>query len=385
MNGPTARRETAATHRRTFASLGSLGAEIAAPMAAAVRVPRGDDLRDRSHFELRAPQAHQHRLRLARAERHEEGGVSDRPSRRATRETRPRRVVTHRQRIDRHSRPTAGISDPNAPDFCQIVSASLGRRTCSNVLSNSCFTRSADSRPRYGALASIARRVAGSMSNPNRAANRMPRSARRPVLAHASVRVAHRAHDPRVQVALAAERVAQLVAPGRIGDRVDREVASRQVVVERHAEFDDRVAPVRLHVAAERRHLVHRAFAIEHANRSELDADRNRPARTKYLAHFVRGRRRRQIPVEVRFAEQRVAHGAAHAPRLESRRLEAVRDVKDGGRRMKTGHCGGVGSARNERWRIAAPVGPVKVCPVQLVPGPVDIFCRRIHVRGSSH
>src|SRR5262245_61550207 len=66
------------------------------------------------------------------------------------------------------------------------------------------------------------------------------------VLTHAGGGIADRAHDLPLQVALPMERIAQLLRGGRERDRVDREVAARQVLVERRAELDLGVAAVRL-------------------------------------------------------------------------------------------------------------------------------------------
>jgi hypothetical protein len=72
------------------------------------------------------------------------------------------------------------------------------------------------------------------------------------------------------------------------------------------------MAPIGPHVAAERSDLVHPAVTIEDADRAELDADRHRPP--KYLAHFVRLRAGREIPIQMSVAEQRVAHSTPHTP-----------------------------------------------------------------------
>src|SRR5215213_8490 len=69
------------------------------------------------------------------------------------------------------------------------------------------------------------------------------------VLAHPLVGYADRADDPTLEVEASPERVADLARPGRERDGVDREIPACEVVVERGAELDLRVATVWLDVA----------------------------------------------------------------------------------------------------------------------------------------
>jgi hypothetical protein len=76
---------------------------------------------------------------------------------------------------------------------------------------------------------------------------------------------------------------------------------------------------------------MHQSGVVEHANRAEVDADRDRtPEESLYLFGSCRGR---QVPVEVRMPKQRVPNGAAHAPRLEPGLLEPFRDLSYRSRR----------------------------------------------------
>jgi hypothetical protein len=113
---------------------------------------------------------------------------------------------------------------------------------------------------------------------PRREADRAQRP--EPVLAHPVVGHSHGAHDAAGEVTAPVVGVVHRVPRGRVRDRVDREVAPREVVVERGAEGDPRVAAVGLHVAPEGGDLVHAAVAVEHAHGAELDAHRA-PVRRK--------------------------------------------------------------------------------------------------------
>ena len=103
---------------------------------------------------------------------------------------------------------------------------------------------------------------------------------------------------------------------------------------------------------------------IEHADGAEFDPDRDRPPVPEHLSDLRRGRRRRQIPVEVRVAEQGVPDRSAHAPRLESGALEGVGDLENGGRGLKLHRLGGMeADVGRRRWRIAASGSCVKMAP----------------------
>ena len=81
--------------------------------------------------------------------------------------------------------------------------------------------------------------------------------------------------------------------------------------------MNDSVTPVMAHVAPEGRDFVHDPGVVENTNGAELDAMRHRPP--EQGLHLGWRRRGGKIPVGVCLAQQRVAHGASNAPRLESR------------------------------------------------------------------
>ena len=91
--------------------------------------------------------------------------------------------------------------------------------------------------------------------------------------------------------------------------------------------------PSCLHVATERRDLVHDAGAIEHTHGAELDAMRH--GAIEQRPHLRRRGGGGEVPVGVRLAEERVAHGAAHAPRLEAGLGQPGRDLQHGRRRVQ--------------------------------------------------
>jgi hypothetical protein len=72
---------------------------------------------------------------------------------------------------------------------------------------------------------------------------------------------------------------------------------------------------------------VHAPVLVEHANGAVLDADRDRAV--EQLAHLLGWCGGGDVPFGIAHvvAEQRVADGAAHRPRLEAGLLEASRDA----------------------------------------------------------
>jgi hypothetical protein len=148
------------------------------------------------------------------------------------------------------------------------------------------------------------------------------------ILGHPAVGITNRAHDLARQVILPAEGVAPLT-PGRtICDRVDREVAAGQVVVQRGSELHDRMTAVGRHVAPERRHLMEHPFVVEDADRPELDPDGNRSTSAEHPAHLLGSCRGRDVPVLVRNAQEGVPHAAADAPGLVASGLQLLRDIQ---------------------------------------------------------
>ena len=120
----------------------------------------------------------------------------------------------------------------------------------------------------------------------------------------------------------AAEGVAELAGQRIPGDRVDREVATRKVLVERHAEANIGVSAVGGYVGAKGGHL-DRLVRLPHAHRAVLDPDRVRPR--EELLHARREGVGRDVPVTGDVAEQSVPHGAAHGPSLVAGLPQAAR------------------------------------------------------------
>ena len=161
-----------------------------------------------------------------------------------------------------------------------------GARTCSIVFTISCCTRSCESRVRCGADFAD-RRQRRRLDREVVSAGEADRAQRaQPILAHPLLGVAHRAHEPPLDVVASAERIAQLARLRAIGDRVDREVAAREILVEARAELHDGMSPVRLHVAAEGRDLVMDPGVVQHA----------RPCRTRSPPGSCAGDRRSRAP-----------------------------------------------------------------------------------------
>ena len=80
-------------------------------------------------------------------------------------------------------------------------------------------------------------------------------------------------HSDDPEVRTAAERITHAQRLRMHGDGVDREIAAREVLVERGAEAHDGVATVGFHIVPERRDFMQGAVTVEHANGAELDAD----------------------------------------------------------------------------------------------------------------
>src|ERR1043166_6949364 len=158
------------------------------------------------------------------------------------------------------------------------------------------------------------------------------------VLTHPRARVTHRAQNPAIEVGPAAEWVARLVAARREGNRVDREVPTREVLLERHAELHLGMSAVSANVPAEGRDFVHHPIGIEHADSSEFDSHRNRSPIAEDLSHLLRSGGSRKVPVQMWMAEQDVPDRAADAPGLEPLRLESASDVEDLWRRTQLRH-----------------------------------------------
>src|ERR1051326_5328739 len=154
------------------------------------------------------------------------------------------------------------------------------------------------------------------------------------VLLEPPVRVAHRANQLLSQVVRALEGVAPLVADRMVGDRVDREVAAREVVGERDAELHHGVPAVGADVPAERGDLVGPVVPVEHRDGAVLDPHGN--GALEQAPHCVRGGGGREIEVVVLEVQQVVADRAAHAPGLEAGLLQRPCNAEHFGRDGQT-------------------------------------------------
>src|SRR6185312_12043218 len=157
------------------------------------------------------------------------------------------------------------------------------------------------------------------------------------IFTHAFLGNADSAEHALREVALPPERIAQLVARRRIRDRIDGEVAAREVLLERFAELYHRMSPVGFDVGSERGDLVHDIVLVQHADRSEFNSDGYRAS--EQLANLQRPGTGGEIPVEVGDAEQRVAHATANAPGLVTCGFEYSRDLDHGFRRLHQRHA----------------------------------------------
>ena len=92
---------------------------------------------------------------------------------------------------------------------------------------------------------------------------------------------------------------------------------------------------ISLHIASERRDLMQDAITVEHAYSAEVDTDGDGSAPAKQFAHLCWGCRSRQIPVEMRVSEKRIADGSAHAPRFKASPLQLFGNLEHGGGRME--------------------------------------------------
>ena len=161
----------------------------------------------------------------------------------------------------------------------------------------------------------------------------VPGEAQRPqyaqvILREAVGRLAHGAQDRIAQIDQPAVRVAQLLGERVPGEGVNGEVAPAQVLVHRVGEFDHGVPAVGRHVATEGGHLVEHAVARQHADGAVLHADRH--GALEDAPHFVRARIGGQVPIGVRQAQQRIAHGTADRPRVVAAIAQLAGDVEDG-------------------------------------------------------
>src|SRR5205823_7814480 len=75
------------------------------------------------------------------------------------------------------------------------------------------------------------------------------------ILLKSPVGIADRADQLLREVLLALKGIAPFVTDRMIGDRIDREVAARQIIHQGDAEFHDGMPAVGLNILAERRHL----------------------------------------------------------------------------------------------------------------------------------
>ena len=121
------------------------------------------------------------------------------------------------------------------------------------------------------------------------------------------------------------------------GDRVDGEVAARQVLVQRDAESDLGVATVGRDILPERGDLVGAVLVVEDGHGPVLDSDRHGAAEQRLDFRWRRGGRDvddgvgqpgQRAPAGL--LEQHVAHRPADEPRLVARREQPRRDLPNG-------------------------------------------------------
>jgi len=106
----------------------------------------------------------------------------------------------------------------------------------------------------------------------------------------ALIRLPDGAHQLPPEVTPPVERIAKLVARGRVGDGVDREIAACEVLLEGCAKLDLGMPAIGSHVAAKGRHLVQSPALVENPDGAELDAYRNGPSVSEDAAHLFRSR-----------------------------------------------------------------------------------------------
>ncbi len=135
-------------------------------------------------------------------------------------------------------------------------------------------------------------------------------------------RISHCPQNPEIEIVTPPVRIPDLARGRSPGDRVDREITTRQVLVDRIREFDDGVPSVRLHITTKCRDLVHRPIRTDHSDRAVLDAERNYSAEQALdlLGPGVCG----DIPIGPIGAEQGITDRPSDTPGLEPGRLEAV-------------------------------------------------------------
>jgi hypothetical protein len=117
------------------------------------------------------------------------------------------------------------------------------------------------------------------------------------VLLKSPVGVPYRADQLVLEVVCAMERIAPLVPDRVVRDGVDREVATRQVVHQRHAEFHHRVPAVGLDVLAEGGDFVLALLLVQHGHGTVLDPHRHRAL--EQSPHLGRRRRCREIEIMI--------------------------------------------------------------------------------------
>ena len=149
------------------------------------------------------------------------------------------------------------------------------------------------------------------------------------ILLKSPVGIADRADQLLREVLLALKGIAPFVADGMIGDGVDREVASRQVVHEGHAEFHDGMPAVGLDVLTEGCDLVRLIGRIEDRDGPMRDADGHRAL--EQLLHLGRRGRGREVEVAILEPQEVVANGTADTPRLEPCVFELLGNLQDFG------------------------------------------------------
>ena len=133
---------------------------------------------------------------------------------------------------------------------------------------------------------------------------------------------------------------------------VDREVAPREILVERIREGDDRMAAARLDIPPEGCDLVEPSSPVEDADGPVGHAHGDRPAKERL--HLRRRGLRGKVPIQGHPTAERVADRPPDGPGLEPRFLQGPGDPPNRGRDSE-GHPHGAGATAGRSVRRCSP------------------------------
>jgi hypothetical protein len=232
-------------------------------------------------------------------------------------------------------------------------------------LKSSSRTRSAERPCSRGAASHAAAQVSASIASPKRPAKRRARSTRSQSSAKRSARRADRAQHATLQVGRAAVRVAQLVADGVPGDRVDREVAPLQVLRQRVGEPHAGAAAEGLHIATEGRDLVHPAAPRQHSDSAVLDADRHGAAEDRRTSAGLAAVARSQSSGCSPASASRTAPPTAHVSKPASSSRRAIQTTSAG---AGSGCASAITPSRDRGFRVPRDVihSPKHLAPARI-------------------